>query len=66
MLMAEGHQYANNYPLSKLWIEAEIAKERINAKMVTETVLLQAVVASAFNKAGSDELQKLMDDLNYG
>jgi len=44
--MAEGHPHANRYPLSKLWIETEIARERINARMASETALMfQAIVA---------------------
>lgn len=64
--MSEGHPWANYYPLSKLWIEAEIAKDRINARMASETILMQAVVASAFNKEGTKVLKDLLDDLNYG
>lgn len=64
--MSEGHQHANNYPLSKLWIECEIAKERINAKMKTEALLTQAVIGAVLVKSGANALKTLMDGLDNG
>jgi len=67
MLMSEGHQHANQYPLSKLWIEAEIARERINARLATEaTLTFHAVVAVLASGGGgvkefNEELRKLND-----
>jgi len=66
--MAEGHPHANQYPLSKLWIETELVRERINAKMTTESTLMQAVIASIMSTdgGGADHLEKLTRRLNYG
>jgi hypothetical protein len=65
--MSEGHQYASLYPLSKLWIETEIARERINARLVTEaTLTFKAIVAVISSGGGgvkdfNEELRKLND-----
>lgn len=64
--MAEGHPWAAYYPLSKLWIEVELARERINARIATEAVLMQSVVASILNKDGATALKNQLDDLNHG
>lgn len=65
--MSEGHQWANSYPLSKLWIEAEIAKERINARHTTDAVLMQSVIVAVLSPDGKgvknlqDQLRELTD-----
>ncbi len=65
--MAEGHPEAMKYPLSKLWIEVELAQERVNGRIATEATLMQAVVAMAVNpKRGSKVFEELMRDLTDG
>lgn len=67
MLMAEGHEHASSYPLSHLWIEAELATERINRRIVTDATMMQAVVIASLNpKQGGKHLQKLIRKLNDG
>jgi len=53
--------------MSKLWIEVELATERVNGQTATEALLMQAVVASALNpKSGSARFKKLLKDLTDG
>jgi hypothetical protein len=65
--MAEGHRHANDYPLSKLWIEAEIARERIHGRMATETSLLHSAIVAVLSLDGKGvenlnrQLRKLTD-----
>lgn len=68
LLLAEGHEHASRYPLSKLWIETEIAKERINARMATETTLLHSAIVAVIAPGGKgvDNLDKLLKRLNDG
>lgn len=67
MLISEGHTHANHYPLSKLWIEAEIARERINSKIATEASLIQSAIVAVLSLDGkgvknfNDQLQRLTD-----
>ena len=64
--MAEGHPWAAYYPLSKLWIEVELARERINARISTEAVLMQSVISSIVNKNGATALKDQLENLNHG
>lgn len=68
MLMADGHMFASQYPLSKLWIEAEIAEERANRKLATETTLMHACIVAVLapKGEGAKQYQKLIKDLQDG
>jgi hypothetical protein len=67
MLMAEGHQHASRYPLSTLWIEVELATERINRRIATEALVMQAVVGTVMGgKEGAKHLKSLLKRLNDG
>jgi hypothetical protein len=45
-----------------LWIEAEIARERIRQHAVTETILIHAAIADAV--AGGGHLKRVIEDLS--
>lgn len=68
MLLAEGHPHAHKYPLSKLWIEAEITEERINRKTITETTLMHACIVAVLSPKGegAKHYQKLVKELSDG
>lgn len=63
--MAEGHRYPHYYPLSKLWMEAELAKERVNLHMASEATLMRTVIVSVLSTDNSglenfkEQLRKL-------
>lgn len=62
LLLAEGHLAARRYPLGFMWSEARLVRRRLNARMATEAVLMQSVVASVI--AGGDHLQALLGRLH--
>jgi len=43
--------------------EAEIARERINARIKTEMILTQSAIASALSKKGAAAFKELIEDL---
>lgn len=63
--MAEGHRYPHHYPLSTLWMETELARERVNLRLSTESTLMRAVIVSVLSTDNSgvenlkNELRKL-------
>jgi len=67
LLISEGQIHANHYPLSKLWIEAEIVRERINSKIATEASLIQSAIVAVLSLDGkgvknfNDQLKRLTD-----
>lgn len=66
--MAEGQEHANRYPLSKLWIETEIARERVNSRISTEISLMHSAVVAimAPDGKGNSNFIKQLRDLNDG
>lgn len=63
MLVSEGHRDAGLYPLAYMLCEAEIARERINARIKTEMILTQSAIASALSKKGAAAFKELIEDL---
>lgn len=68
LLLTEGHTHARKYPLAVLWQESQIARERLNQQVVTNTVLLDAVVTAHMTKGkkGRENLTKLLKELGNG
>lgn len=66
--MSEGHQHADRYPLSKLWIETEIARERINARLATEATLIHSAIVAvlASDGKGVENLNRQLKRLTDG
>jgi hypothetical protein len=65
-LLAEGHVDPHFYPLSKLWLETELARERVNQRHVTDATLMQAVIIAALQKNGGKFLEKQIKKLTDG
>lgn len=67
LLLSEGHTHARRYPLATVGMEAEIVRRRINNRMVTESTLMQACIATVMNgKEGTRHYNKLIKELNRG
>ncbi|AIU37952.1 tail length tape measure protein [Chivirus chi] len=66
-LMSEGHPAARHYPLGYLWSETKIAKRRVNAGYVTQSLLMQSCIGAVLNgKKGGKEYKKLIKELSDG
>jgi hypothetical protein len=66
LLLSEGHRFASRYPLSKLWYEADLVRERINRNYVTEVTILSTVMSTRYGgraagKTISDLIRKLQN-----
>lgn len=67
LLLAEGHVHARRYPLATVGVEADIARRRINNRMVTESTLMQACVGTVLGgREGTRHFNKLIKELNRG
>jgi hypothetical protein len=49
-----------------VWGEARIARRRVNARIVTEAVTIQAAILSCLAKEGGDHFATMMKDLTDG
>jgi hypothetical protein len=63
-LRSEGHPAASRYPLAYAWNEAAFARQRINGRIATETVLIHAAIVQAI--AGGEHLKTTMEKLTDG
>jgi len=67
LLLAEGHVNARRYPIATVGLEADIARRRINNRMVTEATLMQACVGTVMGgKEGTRHFNSLIKELNRG
>lgn len=68
LLRAEGHGLPQRYTLATLWYEAQLARERINAKIATEATLVHAVIAAVLTPKGKgvSNLKTLLKRLQDG
>jgi hypothetical protein len=64
--MSEGHPEAWKYPIGFMWTEARIARERINIKMATESVLIQQAVLSIWSGDKDGIFRKTIGSLQNG
>jgi hypothetical protein len=63
--MAEGHPFAQEYPLAFMWNEARIARERVNSQTITETLMLFQAVQTVWS-GKIDGLNKAIQELRDG
>lgn len=66
LLLANGHPDARDYPVHRVWEEAELVVDRVNKDLSTETLLLQMAVSSLFSKEAGQEFQKIIKRLSDG
>lgn len=68
LLLSEGHRYANQYPLSKVWIESELVRERVNGRISTDASMMHAVIVAVLSPdgKGNKSLQSILRKLNDG
>lgn len=64
-LLAEGHTAARRYPLVVLWQEAQIARERVNQRIVTEALLIDAAIIRGVSGDGK-HFEALIKGLTNG
>lgn len=67
-LKSQGHVYAEFYPLWKVWMEADIARRRINQELASQTMsrYVAAVAASPQTKQAAQRAKKLFNDFIKG
>lgn len=64
--MAEGHPAARKYPLVVLWQEAQIVRERINNRHITEALLIDAAIGRALAAGNDKHFDNLIKGLRNG
>lgn len=60
--------HARKYPLAMLWNEAELVRERVNARLATEAALLHAVAMAVLTPKGKGvgHLNRTLRMLQHG
>ena len=68
LLLSEGHVNANRYALAKVWYEAQIVRERVNARIATEVSLMHSAMVAIMSPkgAGVKNLKKQLKRLEDG
>ena len=64
LLRSEGHASASRYTLAFMWNEVRFVRKRINGRIATDAVMMNAVIAQAF--AGGEHLKNLLEKLQDG
>lgn len=62
MLLSQGHVGATQYPIAYLWNEVKFTRDRMNAVMTTEAVIMKATISQAV--WGGKELKELLEKLD--
>ena len=63
-LRSEGHFHASRYSLAFMWNEVEFARNRNNARIVTEATVMQAAISALLVKEGSQHFKEITEQLN--
>jgi hypothetical protein len=63
LLLANGHGDARFYPIYRLWEEANIIIERLNAQLGSEATLIQLAIGAAIDKKAGKQFQKTIKRL---
>lgn len=66
LLLGNGHPACRRYPLWQVALEVEIVRDRINALIATEAVVLQAAVSSILSKDAAKAFTKLVEAMRDG
>lgn len=61
-MLSQGHTGATRYPIAYLWNEVRFTRERMNATMTSEAVVMKATISQAI--WGGKELRELLETLN--
>lgn len=65
-MLEHGHVHAALFPLWRLWVEAEIVRDRVNGLLVSEAILIQHAVGSLLSKEAAKSFKELVENLNDG
>jgi hypothetical protein len=67
-LKAQGHVYADFYPLWRLWMEVSVARRRMNLELANQTMSRYVAMVSATpqSKKGASKAKKLFNDYLKG
>lgn len=68
LLLSEGHANANKYPIAKVWYEGQLVRERVNARISSEVVLMHAAIVAVASPKGKgvEHFKKLLRKLRNG
>lgn len=57
---------AGRYPIGRLWTEAKIVKDRINAKSAQDALLMQAAIGSILDEKAAKHFKELIGKIQDG
>lgn len=64
LLLSEGHQNANLYPVAVAWSEARIVRQRHARRRSQDAVTMQMTIGSVFDTKAGKQLAKLLKRLD--
>lgn len=66
LLLGHGHHNASRYPVARIFTEAELVRERLDADAVRDAVLLQMAVGSLLDKSTAQDFSKRVKEMIGG
>jgi len=66
LLLDHGHPHAQFYPLRRVWEEASLVVERVNALQALQAKLVNKAVSAVLSKKASSDFDRTMKDLSDG
>lgn len=66
LLLSNGHLHARQYPLTVVWSESRIIRQRDNSRAVQDALVMQAVIGAVLTKAGDKHLDNLLGKIGNG
>ena len=64
-LLAEGHQFAREYPVHLVWEEHALAKERADHTLASQAVLLQLAGSACITKEAAQAFKKTIAEMTH-
>ncbi|PTX46990.1 hypothetical protein IQ03_03513 [Gemmobacter caeni] len=62
-LLANGHHNAALYPVARIFLEAELVRERLDAERADAAVLMQLTVGSLMDKQTAKDFTKRIGEM---
>jgi hypothetical protein len=64
LLLSEGHTEAHIYPISVVWSEVNIVRQRNASRRLRDSTVTQHVLSSLFSKDANKALRKLLNKVD--
>lgn len=66
LLLANGHSEASRYPIGRVFLEADIVRERLDQERAAQSVLMQLCVGSLLDREAGKQFSKQIQEMTSG